>query len=110
MLYYSEKLDQKFKTVEELEKAEEKAKADASLTEKELAAKVKEESNNYEMAKGLAENLRKEADDIMAEARERYFNAIREYNKRFGPLITTGENAISPVKGFTDFFSDLFKF
>lgn len=106
MLYYSEKLDQKFKTVEELEKAE----ADVDLTEKELAAKVEEESNNYEMARGLAGNLRKEANDIMTEARERYLNAIREYNKHFGPLITTGGSETSQVKSFTDFFNDLFKF
>jgi hypothetical protein len=110
MLYYSEKLNQKFKTVEELEKAEAKAEADANLTEKELAAKVEEESNNYEMAKGLAKNLRKEADDIMAEARERYFNAISEYNKRFGPLITTGTSDTSHVTNITDMFHDLFKF
>ena len=105
MLYYSEKLNQKFKTVEELEKAE----ADVDLTEKELSAKVEEESNNYEMAKGLATNLRKEANEIMDEARERYLNAIREYNKRFGPLITTGESEIGHVKNITDIFNDLFK-
>lgn len=110
MLYYSEKLNQKFKTVEELEKAEAKAEADANLTEKELASKVEEESNNYEMAKGLAKNLRTEANDIMTEARERYLNAVSEYNKRFGPLITTGESETSHIKNITDIFHDFFKF
>ena len=102
MKYYSEELKELFDTPEELEEAE----AAANKTEEALKADVDRETNNFEMARERAKELRKEADTMVDEAREKYFEALRKYNKKVGPLIEVTKNDYE--KSYKDLIEDLF--
>lgn len=113
MKFYSEKLDQLFSTIEDLETAENSSKAKKSKkqvkeepvcepTRKDLAAKIdaaeaalKDAYANYEATKLKAEELSKkyleEIDKMMIPAKEAIttaeknrYQAIKEFNKYFG--------------------------
>lgn len=105
MKYYSEVLNEKFDTIEELEQAE-AADKEKEFDKEKLIEKIKDEQNNYEMARERANELKKEAKDMVDEAMDRLVKAIGDYNKKYGVYVE--KNSDSWTSFMKDFLDDPF--
>lgn len=91
MKYYSDVLDTMFDTPEELEKAEANAKA-KDVEKDEAKAKIDDLFGNFEMAKERAKDLRDEADEMVAEAKEKLDEALNKYCEKYGEYTRVRED------------------
>ncbi len=82
MLYYSEKLNKNFKTVEDLEVAE-KADADEKAKKEEAKLAVKKESSEVEEAFKARNAARRAYNEKLVEARKTYNEALRKAKSEF---------------------------
>lgn len=138
MKYYSEKLDKMFDSEDDLFKAEEEKAENELAVEKEKTAlskakkaeaekvqladkEVDEAQENLkkvrEEAQTLIRKVNQEAEVMLKEAyaklsksQENRFNALKEFNEKFGPYKTyyTGEKAYNEFQKALSYFDNMF--